>query len=109
MGLLVIGAAPTYLPFYTTILAERGMTHYKVDSAKIYRSLLTATLPYLAGETDTPPAPIDDLLETELIALAALQSWEKGDIEVSLDSLNDESLSYDGAVFAEGYRKAKYP
>lgn len=108
-GFLVIGAAPNYMPFYTTIVTERGVSYYKVDSNKLYRALLVATLPYLAGETDTPPAPIDTLLETELIALAALQSWQNGDTEVSLDSLSVASLSYDGAEFAEGYRKAKYP
>jgi hypothetical protein len=53
--------------------------------------------------------PIDQLIEAELAALAALKSWSNGDIEVSTASLNEEDKGYDGAAFAIEYRRMKYP
>lgn len=108
-GFLVVGPAPNYMPFYATIVTEKGVTHFQADSSRLYRALLTATLPYLAGETDTPPAPMEALVEPELIALAARFSWLNDDREVRLDELPASDPGYDGEEFAAGYRKAKYP
>jgi hypothetical protein len=104
---LVIGAAAGWIPFYASAITEKSCVHGVADSGKLYRALLEATLPYLAGETDTPPVPMDELIEPELCALAARQSWLRGDGEVRLDELSEEG--YDGAAFAVGYRKARYP
>ncbi|MBX3010063.1 MAG: Gfo/Idh/MocA family oxidoreductase [Caldilineaceae bacterium] len=107
-GVLVIGATAKWMPFYATVVTERAVTYLQADAGKLYRALLEATLPYLAGETDTPPLPVDAWLEPELCALAARQSWLNGDQPVALADLADDA-GYDGKVFAEGYRKAKYP
>jgi hypothetical protein len=109
MGLLTIGAVSGYLPFHTTIVSDKTVTHYQVDSSRIYRALLGATLPYLAGETETPPMPIEALIEPELCAIAAYQSWQDGDKEIVLAEIDPNLPSYDGAQFAVGYRKARYP
>jgi hypothetical protein len=109
IGFLVVGAAAGWIPFYTSIVTEKSCVQYVADSGKLYRALLEATLPYLAGETDTPPAPMEALIEPELCALAARQSWLRGDSEVRLDELSEEDEGYDGAAFAVGYRKARYP
>ena len=45
----------------------------------------------------------------EWCALAAPTSWLEGDREVTLTEVRAGQASYDGAAFAEGYRKAKYP
>jgi len=108
-GLLVIGAAAQWVPFYATIVTERGPTYYQADNAQLYRSLLTATLPYLAGATDKPPLPVDAWLEPELCALAARESWRNGDRVVRLADLSEADGGYDGAAFAAEYRLAKYP
>ena len=84
------------------------MKRLNESSGKLYRALLERTLPYLAGETDTPPTPIHDLLEPELAALAARQSWLHGDREVALGELAG-SDGYDGAAFGVEYRRARYP
>ncbi len=109
MGLVVIGAASAWMPFYATIVTEKAPFHLQADTAKLYRALLEATLPYLAGETDTPPLPFDELMEPELCALAARQSWLQGDREVKLAELSEDEPGYDGSAFAEAYRRAKYP
>ena len=109
IGLLAVGKADTYLPMYATILTPNGVTHLQPDSSQLYRALLEATLPYLAGETDAPPVPFDTLIEPELCALAARHSWRNGDREVSLAELSDDDPGYDGAAFAIEYRKARYP
>ncbi len=49
-ALLVIGAAASWLPFYATVVTERSCHQYQADSAKLYRALLEAALPYLAGD-----------------------------------------------------------
>jgi len=105
----VIGAAAKWLPFYATVVNERTVTHIQADNSKLYRALLEAKLPYLAGETNTPPLTVDEWLEPELCALAARHSWRHGDQEVALADLPLDDAGYDGKTFAEGYRKAKYP
>jgi len=107
-GLLVIGATEEWLPFYACIATGRGVTQYQAESGKLYRALLEATLPYLAGETDEPPLSGKSLCEPERWALAARVSWLDGDREVMLDELPTDDEGYDGAEFAKGYREAKY-
>jgi hypothetical protein len=109
MGLLVIGPAAAWLPFYASITTERTVTQFQPDAGRLYRALLENCLPYLAGQTAQPPVPIDDLIEAELAALAALKSWSNGDVEVPLASLNEADNGYDGAAFAAEYRALKYP
>lgn len=108
-GILVIGATAKWMPFYATVVTERTVTYLQADNNKLYRALLEATLPYLAGETNTPPLTVDEWLEPELCALAARQSWLSGDQDVVLTDLALDDAGYDGKTFAEGYRKAKYP
>ncbi|MBV7333346.1 Gfo/Idh/MocA family oxidoreductase [Chloroflexi bacterium TSY] len=108
-GLLVIGTAAKWMPFYATIVTEQGVTHYQADTTQLYQAQLEAILPYLAKETDEPPLSLEAWLEPELCALAARHSWLHEDCEVTLDDLPDDDPGYDGALFAEGYRKAKYP
>lgn len=109
MGLLVIGPSAAWLPFYASITTDRSVTHIQPDPARLYRALLENCLPYLAGHTAQQPVPIDQLLEAELGALAALKSWRAGDAEVSLETLADTEKGYDGAAFAAEYRAMKYP
>lgn len=108
-AILTIGGAVGYVPFYITIVTAKGISHLKPDAGKLYRALLETVLPYLAGETDTPPLPFETLLEPELCALAARQSWLNGNSEVALSELNDIDAGYDGAEFAVGYQKMRYP
>lgn len=109
MGLVVVGAAGGWMPFYATIVTEKAPFQYQADTAKLYRAILDTVLPYLAGETDTPPLPFEDLAEPELCALAARQSWLRGNCEVKLAELSENDPGYDGSSFAEEYRQAKYP
>ena len=107
MGFLVVGESAGWVPFYTSIVTEKGCAQYVADSGQLYRALLEATLPYLAGATDTPPVPMEELIEAELCALAARKSWLEGDAEIRLADLSGGTEGYDGAAFAEEYRKAR--
>ena len=109
MGLLIVGTAQSWMPFYTAIATEKKAFQYQAGSGNLYRALLEATLPYLAGEVDDPPIPMEELIEPELCALAARISWLNGDAEVSLSELADDDEGYDGGAFAVGYRKSRYP
>ncbi len=109
MGFVVVGAAQQWLPFYAGITTERGVMQYTADSSKLYRALLEKTLPYLAGETDQPPIPMNDLVEPELAAIAALKSRGEDDREVLISELTESDPGYDGAAFAREYRKQRYP
>jgi hypothetical protein len=109
IGFLNVGAAPAALPFYLTVLTEQEVTHLRPDPGKLYRALLETTLPYLAGDTEKPAVPIDDLLEPELCACAAWRSWQTDDAEVRLTDLTEADGGYDGAAFARSYRKTRYP
>ncbi len=107
MGLVIIGQTAAWMPFYATIVTERTVAHYQAAPAGLYRSLLEATLPYLSGEA-LHPMPMEALLEPELCALAARRSWLEGDREVAIAELHEEDDGYNGAAFAERYRKARY-
>jgi hypothetical protein len=108
VAFLTIGDA-SYIPFYATLVTAKGVTHLMPEAGKLYRALLEATLPYLAGETSASPLPIEVLIEPELCALAARKSWLNGDAEVRLSDLSEEDDGYNGATFAAGYRKMRYP
>ncbi|MGQ9486890.1 MAG: Gfo/Idh/MocA family oxidoreductase [Armatimonadota bacterium] len=108
MGIVVVGTAESWQPFYATIVTEKGVTQFQADTSQLYRALLEATLPYLSGEMDAPPVPVERLVEPELWAIAAQQSWLEGDREIPLSEVS-ESVRYDGAAFAREYRRMKYP
>jgi hypothetical protein len=108
-GYLTVGAAKAYLPFYATVVTERGVTHLQADNGRLYRAFLETVLPYLARKTDTPPVPFAALTEAERCAIAARRSWMERDKEVRLSDLGDSRQGYDGRAFAEEYRKSKYP
>jgi len=108
IGLLCIGEG-TWLPFHVTAVTDKGVRQITCDTGSLYRSLLEGVLPYLAGEEEEPPAPLEQLVEPELGALAARQSWRQGGAEVFLSDLRLDDPGYDGAVFARFYRRQKYP
>ncbi len=109
IGMVVIGKQVASLPFYSTIITEKGVHQLSVNNARIYHALLEATLPFLSGKAALAPVPWDVLVEPELAALAAQVSWNEGNREVRIAELSTmPSCSYDGAGFASDYRKAKY-
>jgi hypothetical protein len=108
MAFMTIGPAG-YIPFYATLVTEKGVSHLTPEAGKLYRALLETCLPYLAGETEKSPIPIEALIEPELCALAARQSWLNGDREVLLTDLQEADGGYNGAEFAVAYRKMRYP
>ncbi len=109
LGIVVVGAAKAWVPFHAAIATDRGYAHYVADAGGLYRALLEAVLPYLAGEVAQPPVPFAELIEPELCALAARRSWLEGDRAVALSELRSDDPGYDGRTFAEGYRRARYP
>ena len=109
IGVLIVGAAAQWLPFYANITTERAVVQYQAGSGQLYRALLGATLPYLAGQTERPPVPVPELIEPELWALAARRSWLESDREVTLVELSEDDAGYDGETFAQEYRSARYP
>lgn len=106
-ALLVVGDPGAWLPFHATIVSDKSVQQFVADTKALYRALLERALPYLAGETDEPPTPLDRLVEPELAAIAARRSWLEGDRAVSLSELADDE-GYDGAAFAVEYRKKRY-
>ena len=107
--MIAIGATGEWLPFYANVVTSSTVRQFDVSVAGIYRALMEAFLPYLAGAGSALPIPMRSLIEPELCALAAKVSWEEGDREVSLAELGAREVSYDGRVFAAAYRRQKYP
>jgi hypothetical protein len=107
IGLVSIGAQPGYLPCYATVVTDKAVKHLEPDSSQVYRALLVNVLPYLGGEVEKPPMPMRDLLEPELIGLAARKSWLNHGADVFLADLRLDDPGYDGAAFGVEYRRAK--
>ena len=108
IGYLCIGEG-AWLPFHITAVTDKQVRQITCDNSKLYRSLLENVLPYLVGEQEEPPLSMAELVEPELCALAARQSWQQGGTEVFLSDLQLDDSGYDGAVFAVGYRRQRYP
>lgn len=108
-GILVIGSADAWLPYYVTVTTNRAVHQFLVDHMQVYRSLLDSVLPYLAGETEQPPLAIDELIAPEHWALAARCSRERGGEIISLDDPSLSAVRYDGEQFALSYRCQRYP
>jgi hypothetical protein len=106
-GLLLIGPQEGYLPFYATIVTDRGVRHFEIDATRVYRALLERALPYLGGEADAPPVSLQELLEPELTALAARRSQLEQGSEVRLADLSPNDSGYDGDSFAAEYRRMR--
>lgn len=102
-GLISIGKTGGYLPFYATLVTQKQVEHWQVDNTLLYRALLEAVLPYLAGEAPAP-APFEELVEVELAALAARRSAELGGAAVRLEELPADYAGYGGAAFAQYYK-----
>ena len=109
-GFLAVGAPAgrnVGLPMHVTAVTDKTVRQISVDNSRIYRALLEAVLPYLAGAAAEPPLTASELLEPELIAVAARESWRGGGGEVFLTDLRQDDPGYDGTQFAIGYRRAR--
>lgn len=107
VGFLTVGKCSVWLPFNFTVTTTKKYHQCMVDSGGLYRGLLEATLPYLTGKVEHPPMPMHELLESELIAMAARRSWLSGGGEVFLTDLRQDDPGYDGTQFALEYRRAR--
>ncbi|MCF6174394.1 MAG: Gfo/Idh/MocA family oxidoreductase [Victivallaceae bacterium] len=96
-----------WLPFNVTAVTDKNAYQISVDNSKIYRSLLEAQLPYLTGMTDELPLSADEILEPELAAIAARQSWINDGQKVFLTDLRQDDPGYDGDQFAREYRRTR--
>ncbi|NPV07284.1 MAG: Gfo/Idh/MocA family oxidoreductase [Anaerolineae bacterium] len=107
-GILTIGKpiGGRWLPFYATLVSDRGITQMIAESGRLYRALLEALLPYYAGEAEVPMG-IEDLLVPELLALAARQSWLNDGARRYLSDLRLDDPGYDGAAFGAEYRLSR--
>lgn len=109
-GLVIVGSVDGWVPFYATAVTEKGAAQFVADPGVLYRALLERCLPYLAGNTDEPPTPVETWLEPERWAIAARTSWLQGDRWVDLTELDySDEAGYDGAAFARQYRAMRYP
>jgi hypothetical protein len=107
IGILSIGSQAGYLPFYATIVSDQTVRYVEPDVPEAYRRLLKTALPFLGRETLEPPLAMRELLEPELIALAAKTSWMRDGAQVLLNDLDTSTDGYDGAAFANDYRRMK--
>ncbi len=108
-GVLILGVNEVWLPFHATIVTDKNVSQFQVDSAKLYEALLKAVLPYLGGETDEPPLPFRTWIEPELCAIAARRSMLEGGREVALKELAVDDEGYDGKEFERRYWKVRNP
>jgi Oxidoreductase family, NAD-binding Rossmann fold len=106
IALMTVGKT-AWLPFNVTAVTDKNVYQLSVDNSRIYRSLLEAQLPYLTGKTDELPLGIDEILEPELAAIAARQSWLNDGQKVFLTDLRQDDPGYDGDQFAREYRRAR--
>ncbi|MGN7455456.1 Gfo/Idh/MocA family protein [Paenibacillus pasadenensis] len=105
-GIVSVGATESSHPFYATMITQSGVEFITADSSRLYRSLLEAVMPYFSGEAPAP-VQLEAVIETELAAIAARLSKERGGQPVELPSLTPDASGYDGAAFARAYREQK--
>jgi hypothetical protein len=105
-AVLSVGGKP-WLPCYATVVTTKGVQYLTplTTPDPLYKGLLTQVLPYLEGRAP-PPLPLDELIEPELAALAALSSRQRGGEFVDLDQIPAD-IAYDGGAFAIEYRRQR--
>lgn len=101
-GFVIVGPTQRWMNFFTCIITGQGATQFKTDAGKLYRALMERTLPFLSGETSTPPVTGEEFIQPELCLLAARYSWMNGDSEVVLSELPD-TAGYDSQEFLKTY------
>jgi hypothetical protein len=106
-GILTIGKTSAWLPFYATIITNKGVQQLTVNTQKLYRAALEKILPYLAGEIDNSPITMQELIEPELGAIAMMESMRQNGVAIELSELLENSFAYDGYAFAMEYRNAR--
>ena len=97
-----------WLPTHLTLIAERTVEHLRIDIADIFQPLLRATIPYLDSGAP-PPIPLTDLVQAEMISLAAQRSSQQNGRWVVRAEMTAAAESYDGAAFERADRKLRYP
>ena len=107
-GYVIVGKVAGWIPFWATVVTERGVAQFVADAGKLYRALLEACLPYLAGETDEPPVGPEEFVAPERCAVAARASRNSRNALLLINE-PDEDDGYDGAAFAAEYRAMRYP
>jgi hypothetical protein len=104
---LSVGNVTNWLPFHFSAVTEKGVRQVITDNTHLYRPLIEAVMPYLAGDVQAPPVTMEALLEPELAALAARASWQAGGAEVFMTDLRQDDPGFDGHQFTEEYRRAR--
>ena len=107
VGYLSVGTVDKWLPFHCTAVTNLAVEQITPAGGSLYRPLLEVCLPYMAGDTDEPPLPMPQLIEPELAALAARQSWLNNGQTIYLTDLAHDDDGYDGTQFALGYRRSR--
>ncbi len=107
-GYVVVGKVSGWVPFWATVVTEKGVAQFIADAGKLYRALLERCLPYLAGETDEAPVGPEELVAPERCAVAARASWMNNNQMLLVNDPEDDD-GYDGAAFAREYRAMRYP
>lgn len=107
-GIVSIGKTSGYLPFHATVVTQTQVEHWTVDNSRLYRAMLEAVLPYMAGEAP-PPVPFGELVEASTAAIAARLSAERGGEVVRMDDIPQDFEGYDGSLFAKQYKSLLYP
>ena len=102
-GVLSVGHTTKHLPCGAMVVSDRSIHQFTVGGTGGYKCLLSALLPYYAGEAKAPYS-VRDLIEPELAAMAARQSLRSGGEYVPLTDIRLDDPGYDGAAFAAGYR-----
>ena len=108
-GIVSVGGNVGWLRTYATVITDKSVSHL-VSSGKpdvLYQPLLDAVMPYLSGGKSEPPLSVRELIEPEIAAVAALESYRRGGTPVSLESLAAATVGYDGAAFAAEYAAQK--
>lgn len=93
---------------HLTLVAEKSLEHLRLAIDDIYRPLLQATLPYLAG---AKPAriPLASLVQPEIAMLASRRSLGQAERWVERGEMDQAPETYDGEAFAREYRRLRYP
>lgn len=108
-AVLTFGQHP-WVQSHLTLIAEKSLEHIRLDIADIYRPMLEATLPYLAGRRAAPEISLTNLIEPELAALASARSLVENGRWVELAEIRQGAgPAYDGVAFNEFYRQQRYP
>lgn len=95
-------------PFIFTIITTKNTYSFKIDSSKLYNSLVNEICNYMENKPNIMTAP-EAIVQAIKVMLAGKDSRENNGKEIEINEISENLVGFDGKLFAKNYANASGP